>query len=183
MQNIFTLINAAFIAPKVLQVFERLTVQELQRSHRPQRARTERFHIISSTGIKMGSNRSAVEGMDVFMEIWLITVCISFINSIKSCWSGCSYTVNASPAPLRSRTGVLGGRCSEDRLEVRVSSHLDRLDLFRNKAAFPDWEPNRADVACCHGNGGQGVRSPDDLGSGVKDIPGEDTCAATIPRQ
>lgn len=85
----------------------------------------------------MGSNRSAVEGMDVFMEIWLITVCISFMNSIKSCRSGCSCTVNATAAPLRSRTGVLGGRCSEDRLEVRVCSHLDRLDLFRNEAEFP----------------------------------------------
>lgn len=62
---------------------------------------------------------------------------------------------------------------------------------------FSEREPNRADVACCHGDGKQGVAvqvdgvaswiwrspSPDDLGSGIKGIPGEKTCAGTIPRQ
>lgn len=30
---------------------------------------------------------------------------------------------------------------------------------------------------------GPGFSSPDDLRSGIKDIPGENSCAATIPRQ
>lgn len=52
------------------------------------KARNEQSHVISSTGIQTEFDRSSVEGMDVFMQISLIIMCVSarlfFINLIKS---------------------------------------------------------------------------------------------------